>query len=183
MPYRNRRRREKRHDASGSRAAVARKQVSSVELTRECLKRIDSLGKPLNAFITVTEGSALAEAEKADRERRDGMDRGPLHGIPIAHKDLFCTRGLLTTAGSLTLAQHVPSFDAAVVERLREAATHGFRGVVTPYVDGWAARCSPHILDPYGRGACDVCPGLPSLKVVGTDLRRFTNSPITKDQV
>jgi aspartyl-tRNA(Asn)/glutamyl-tRNA(Gln) amidotransferase subunit A len=49
------------------------------------------------------------------------MDRGPLHGIPIAHKDLFCTRGLLTTAGSLTLAQHVPSFDAAVVERLREA--------------------------------------------------------------
>jgi len=63
------------------------------------------------------------------------------------------------------------------------AATHGFRGLVTPNVDGWAVRCSPHILDPYGRGACDACPGLSSLKVAGTDLRRFTNSPITKDQV
>jgi aspartyl-tRNA(Asn)/glutamyl-tRNA(Gln) amidotransferase subunit A len=97
------------------------KQVSSVELTKDCLKRIGALGRPLNAFITVTENSALSEAEKSDRERRDGMDRGPLHGIPIAHKDLFCTKGLLTTAGSATLSQYVPNFDAAVVERLRDA--------------------------------------------------------------
>src|SRR5690606_32930571 len=53
-------------------------------------------------------------------------------------------------------------------------------GRSNPKPNGWAARCSPHILDPYGRGACDVCPGLPSLKVVGTDSVRFTNSPITK---
>ena len=61
------------------------------------------------------------------------------------------------------------------------AATHGSRGIVTPNRDGWAARSSPHILDPYGRGACGACPGLSSLKVVGTGCVRFTNSPIARD--
>lgn len=97
------------------------RQISSVELTRECLKRVETAGKALNAFITVTANSALAEAERADKERRDGMDRGPLHGIPIAHKDLFCTKGLLTTAGSPLYAQYVPNFSATVVEKLAEA--------------------------------------------------------------
>lgn len=56
-------------------------------------------------------------------------------------------------------------------------------GRSNPLLNGRTARCSPHNLDPYGRGACDVCPGLPSLKVVGIVSVRFTNSPITKDQV
>ncbi len=97
--------------------------VSSVELTRECLRRMERLQPALNAMITVTGESALAEAQRMDRERRDGMDRGPLHGIPIVHKDLFCTKGLRTTAGSLLYDQYVPNFDACVVERLREAGT------------------------------------------------------------
>ena len=96
-------------------------QVSSAELTEECLSRIERLNPSLNAFLTVTADTARAQARQADEERRAGMDRGPLHGIPIAHKDLFCTAGVRTTSGSKLFENHVPHFDAAVVERLREA--------------------------------------------------------------
>jgi aspartyl-tRNA(Asn)/glutamyl-tRNA(Gln) amidotransferase subunit A len=96
-------------------------QVSSVELTEHCLRRIEALNPKLNAFITVLAASALAEARRADDERRLGMDRGAFHGIPIAHKDLFCTAGVRTTSGSKVFENYVPNFDAAVVERLREA--------------------------------------------------------------
>jgi aspartyl-tRNA(Asn)/glutamyl-tRNA(Gln) amidotransferase subunit A len=96
-------------------------QTCSVELTTIALQRIERLNPRLNAFLTVTGEIALREARKADDERREGLDRGPLHGIPIAHKDLFCTNGVRTTAGSKLWADYVPNFDAAAVERLREA--------------------------------------------------------------
>jgi aspartyl-tRNA(Asn)/glutamyl-tRNA(Gln) amidotransferase subunit A len=96
-------------------------QISSAELTEECLKRIESFNPRLNAFLTVTADIAREQALRADRERRSGMDRGPLHGIPIAHKDLFCTAGVRTTSGSKLFENFVPEFDAAIVERLREA--------------------------------------------------------------
>lgn len=102
-------------------AALRRRQVSSVELTLDCLARIERWNAELNAFITVTADAALAQARTADAELASGLDRGPLHGIPIAHKDLFCTRGVRTTGGSKTFADSVPEFDAAVVERLRNA--------------------------------------------------------------
>ena len=96
-------------------------QVCSAELTEECLSRIERLNPSLNAFLTVTADTARAQARQADEERRLGLDRGPLHGIPIAHKDLFCTAGVRTTAGSKLFENYIPHFDAAVVERLREA--------------------------------------------------------------
>lgn len=96
-------------------------QVSSLELAEHCLRRIESINPRLNAFLTVTADLARSEARRADAERRQGMDRGPLHGIPIAHKDLFCTAGIRTTSGSRVFENYVPAFDAAVVERLREA--------------------------------------------------------------
>jgi aspartyl-tRNA(Asn)/glutamyl-tRNA(Gln) amidotransferase subunit A len=96
-------------------------QVSSAELTGECLQQIERLNPRLNAFLTITADIAREQALQADRERRSGMDRGPLHGIPIAHKDLFCTAGVRTTSGSKLFENFVPKFDAAVVERLREA--------------------------------------------------------------
>lgn len=102
-------------------AALRRRQVSSVELTLDCLARIERWNAELNAFITVTADAALAQARTADAELASGLDRGPLHGIPIAHKDLFCTRGVRTTGGSRIFAESVPEFDAAVVERLRNA--------------------------------------------------------------
>src|SRR5579863_1616106 len=101
--------------------ALRSRQVSSVELTRQCLDRITELNPSLNAFITVTGDSALARAEELDGELAQGIDRGPLHGIPIAHKDLMWTKGIRTTSGSKLFADFVPDRDAAVVERLAEA--------------------------------------------------------------
>lgn len=102
-------------------AALRARKVSSVELTVQCLAQIEKLNPKLNAFITVTASTALAEARKADEELAEGQDRGPLHGIPVAHKDLFCTNGVRTTSGSKVFSSHIPNFDAAVVERWREA--------------------------------------------------------------
>ncbi len=101
--------------------ALRSRQVSSVELTRQCLDQIEKLNPVLSAFITVTSESALAHAEELDRELARGVDRGPLHGIPIAHKDLMWTRGIRTTSGAKIFADFVPDRDAAVVEKLDAA--------------------------------------------------------------
>lgn len=101
--------------------ALRDRAVSSVELTRECLNRVRTLNPRLNAFITVTEHSALARAEELDRELAQGIDRGPLHGIPIAHKDLMWTRGIRTTSGSKIFADFLPDHDAWIVNKLAEA--------------------------------------------------------------
>ena len=102
--------------------ALAAKQVSSVELTRLCLERIARLDGELNSFISVGEEVALAAARQAD-ERRARGDAGPLTGIPLAHKDIFCTRSLRTTCGSRMLADYVSPYDAHVVEQLARAGT------------------------------------------------------------
>ncbi len=103
-----------------ARALRARK-VSATELAREALARIERLDDRLRAFITVTRELALAQAARADEELARGVDRGPLHGVPIALKDVFATRGVRTTCGSKIFAGYVPDFDAAVTERLRAA--------------------------------------------------------------
>ncbi|HEX7060330.1 MAG TPA: Asp-tRNA(Asn)/Glu-tRNA(Gln) amidotransferase subunit GatA [Woeseiaceae bacterium] len=95
-------------------------EFTAVELTEHLLGRIAATGGALNAFITVTADEALAAAAEADRERAAGRAR-PLSGLPIVHKDLFCTKGVLTTCGSRMLASFVSPYDATVVARLREA--------------------------------------------------------------
>lgn len=100
---------------------VRKKQLSPVELTRACLGRIEHLNPVLNAFITTTAASALASAREAEAEIQRGRWRGPLHGIPIALKDLFDTAGVRTTAGSALYKDRVPTEDAAAVRRLRTA--------------------------------------------------------------
>ena len=97
--------------------ALRTRKVSSAELTAASLARTGRL----NAFITVMEESARARARRADEELARGLDRGPLHGIPVAVKDVFCTQGVRTTCGSKVFADHVPDHDAAVVEKLDEA--------------------------------------------------------------
>lgn len=101
--------------------ALRARRVSSVELTRECLDQIAKLNPVLNAFITVTGDAALAHAQALDRDLAQGVDRGPLHGIPIAHKDLMWTKGIRTTSGSKIFADFVPDRDASVVDRLAAA--------------------------------------------------------------
>ena len=95
--------------------------VSPVELTTDCLARIEKLNPRLNAFITVTAESALAQARQAEAEIRRGDWRGPLHGIPLALKDLIDTAGVRTTAASLLFKDRVPTEDAEVVRRLKAA--------------------------------------------------------------
>ena len=102
-------------------AAIRAGETSAVELTRLSLARIELLDGLLNAFITVTADEALEQARQADRELAGGTDRGPLHGIPVAIKDLIDTRGVLTTCGSRYYAERVPDEDAAAVKRLRAA--------------------------------------------------------------
>jgi aspartyl-tRNA(Asn)/glutamyl-tRNA(Gln) amidotransferase subunit A len=100
---------------------LRQKEVSPVELTRACLDRIEKLNPALNAFITVISESALAEARAAESEISRGEWRGPLHGIPVALKDLIDTAGTRTTAGSALFEHRVPAEDAEVVRRLRQA--------------------------------------------------------------
>ncbi|MGH2499301.1 MAG: amidase, partial [Candidatus Limnocylindria bacterium] len=95
--------------------------VSPLELVDACLARIEGLEGRLNAVITLTADAARRRARELERELRAGRDRGPLHGIPIALKDLYETAGVRTTAGSRILAESVPARDAAAVERLRAA--------------------------------------------------------------
>jgi aspartyl-tRNA(Asn)/glutamyl-tRNA(Gln) amidotransferase subunit A len=100
---------------------VRNKKVSPVELTHECLGRIERLNPKLNAFITVTADSALAEAYQAEAEIQHDRWRSPLHGIPIALKDLVDTAGVHTTAASGVFKDRVPTEDAEVVRRLKAA--------------------------------------------------------------
>lgn len=97
------------------------RRASSVDLVRACLDRVARHDRELGAFITLTADSALDEAKRADADLANGVDRGPLHGIPIALKDLYDTAGVRTTGGSRIFGDRVPERDGAVVEKLRAA--------------------------------------------------------------
>jgi aspartyl-tRNA(Asn)/glutamyl-tRNA(Gln) amidotransferase subunit A len=100
---------------------IRRREVSPVEVTRECLRRAEELNPRLNAFITVMAESALQEARTAEEEISQKKWRGPLHGIPVALKDLIDTAGVRTTSASALHKDRVPTEDAEVVRKLREA--------------------------------------------------------------
>jgi aspartyl-tRNA(Asn)/glutamyl-tRNA(Gln) amidotransferase subunit A len=102
-------------------ALLRARKLSPVELTDAYLARIERFNPELNAFITVMGDQAIADARGAESEIMRGRWRGPLHGIPIALKDLFDTAGVRTTAGSAVFAERVPTRDAEVVHRLKEA--------------------------------------------------------------
>ncbi|MEN9426645.1 MAG: Glutamyl-tRNA(Gln) amidotransferase subunit, partial [Pseudomonadota bacterium] len=101
-------------------AALRAKTVSAVELATDSLARIQARDGQINAFVTVDEGGALAAARAADARIKDGS-AGPLTGIPLAHKDVFCTEGVLTTCGSKMLANFTSPYDAHVVSLLKAA--------------------------------------------------------------
>jgi len=101
-------------------AQLAAKQVSSRELAQHYLDRIAALNPSLNAFITIDSGKTLAEAAAADARIAAGQ-AGPLTGVPIAHKDIFCTDGWLTTCGSKMLHNFVAPYDAHVIQRFKAA--------------------------------------------------------------
>ncbi|MEW7974574.1 MAG: Asp-tRNA(Asn)/Glu-tRNA(Gln) amidotransferase subunit GatA [Candidatus Thiodiazotropha endolucinida] len=103
-------------------AAMQAGEFSSVELTRHFIERIERLNGDLNALITPTPDQAMAEAEAADRLIRSGQ-AGPLTGIPLVQKDIFCTQGVKTSCGSRMLDNFISPYDATVVGRLKQAGT------------------------------------------------------------
>ncbi|MBO1530010.1 Asp-tRNA(Asn)/Glu-tRNA(Gln) amidotransferase subunit GatA [Psychrobacter sp. F1192] len=96
------------------------KQFSSLELTEHFIKRIDALDSKINSFITHTSETALAQAQAADEMRAQG-DKRPLLGVPMAHKDIFCTQGVLTTCGSKMLHNFVSPYNATIVNGIDKA--------------------------------------------------------------
>jgi len=102
-------------------ALIASGELSAVALTRTMLNRIAALDPGLNSYLLVTAEAALAEAEVAEQEIASGRYRGPLHGVPIAIKDLFHTKGVPATFASLAYKDFVSDHDATIVHRLRQA--------------------------------------------------------------
>jgi aspartyl-tRNA(Asn)/glutamyl-tRNA(Gln) amidotransferase subunit A len=102
-------------------ALIAGRQLSPLELTRACLERIERFEPQINSFITLTADSALEQARRAEAEIARGEYRGVLHGIPVALKDSFATKGVRTTAGSAFLADWIPTEDATTVRQLTAA--------------------------------------------------------------
>lgn len=140
---------------------IRRKKLSPVALTQACLAKIERLNPTLNAFITVTAESALASAREAEAEIQRGRYRGPLHGIPIALKDLYDTAGVRTTAGSGVFQDRVPAADAEVVRRLKAAGAvlvgktnmHEFAYGATSAVSHFGAVHNPWALDRIAGGS------------------------------
>jgi aspartyl-tRNA(Asn)/glutamyl-tRNA(Gln) amidotransferase subunit A len=102
-------------------AMIRQRQLSPVELVHSCLAIIDRLDPEVKAWVTIDREGALREARQLEAESRDGNFRGLLHGIPIGVKDIFYTAGMRTTGGHAPMANFVPDYDSAVVERLRHA--------------------------------------------------------------
>ena len=102
-------------------AGLRARRFSAVDLAAAAISRIHRLNPTLRAFITVTAEQALEQARQADRELAMGQDRGPFHGVPVALKDLFYTKGVPTTAGSKVYQNFLPEYNATVVEKLLAA--------------------------------------------------------------
>ncbi|HET6606972.1 MAG TPA: amidase, partial [Rhodopila sp.] len=102
---------------------IAAKKLSPVELTQTCLDRIGKLDAMLHSFLLVTRDRAMADAKAAEARMMAGSLKGPLDGIPIAHKDIYCTAGIRTTAHSKLLEDFVPAEDSMVVKKWAEAGT------------------------------------------------------------
>ena len=104
---------------------IRARKISPVEITRTTLDRIEKLNPKLNAYITVTTDAAMKSAKEAEAEIQLKKWRGPLHGVPIAVKDLFDTAGVKTTAGSALFKDRVPTEDAEVIRKLKLAGESG----------------------------------------------------------
>ena len=122
---------------------IRRKTVSSVEVTGAVLERLERLNPRLNAFLTVFGEPAMQAARKAEQEVVAGRVQGPLHGVPLALKDIFAMQGVRITGGSQVLSNWVPDYDATVVARLKAAGAI-FVGTLNLYEFATGAVLNPH---------------------------------------
>jgi aspartyl-tRNA(Asn)/glutamyl-tRNA(Gln) amidotransferase subunit A len=100
---------------------IQQRELSPVEVTQAYLERIQTIDAQLNSYLTVTAERALQEARASEEQIRKGSSLSPLHGIPLAHKDIVATKGIKTTCASKVLKDNVPDYDATVIERLHTA--------------------------------------------------------------
>ncbi|MCI0830465.1 MAG: amidase [Chloroflexi bacterium] len=100
---------------------IQSKEVSPVEATEAYLDRIDSLDHRFNSYLTVMREQAMADARQAEQDIASGQHKGPMHGVPVAVKDQFWSKGVRSTGGSRILADFVPDEDATVIANLRRA--------------------------------------------------------------
>ena len=100
---------------------IKNRELSSVDIVEVCLKRIDKFNPSLNSFITVLNERAYEDAERIEKEIRQGIDRGPLHGVPFSIKDIIYAEGVRCTAGSKIMSNYIPKIDATIVARMRKA--------------------------------------------------------------
>jgi amidase len=124
------------------RAAMEQRRVTSRELVRQCLERIATYEKTVNAVMAVNP-KAIAEAEVRDRERAEGRLRGPLHGIPVALKDNIHTTDMPTTGGALAFVGFVPPYEATLVRQLRDAGAIVIAKTVMTELANWVASGMP----------------------------------------
>src|SRR5579862_7484895 len=170
-------------------AQLRHKKISPVEVTQDCLVRIEKHNPSLNAFITVTADSALASARQAESEIARGEWRGPLHGIPIALKDLIDTAGTRTTAASKVFENRIPAEDAEIVLRLLQAGAvllgknnlhefaYGGSSLVSAFGDVHNPRNTDHIAGgSSGGSAAAVAAGL-CVASIGTDTAGSIREP------
>src|SRR5262249_20742672 len=108
-------------DVAGAANAILSKSLSPIDLTEQMLARISLVDPHLKAYVEVLSDEARASAKTADAEIRSGRYRGPLHGVPIAIKELYDVKGVRTRSGSKVRENHVAGADSAVVQKLREA--------------------------------------------------------------
>ncbi|MEL7297441.1 MAG: amidase [Pseudomonadota bacterium] len=161
--------------------SLRRGEISAVQATTAMLERIDDHNAALNAYLTVCTDSALQAAKTADDELASGHDRGPLHGVPIAVKDLIDTAGVRTTGGAAIHAERVPNDDATVVKKLKAAGAvllgktnlHELAYGTTSQNPHFGDVCNPWALDcisggSSGGSAVAVAAGL-AYAAIGTD--------------
>ncbi len=140
---------------------IERRHLSPVELTRAFLDRIAAIDAQLNAYLLVTADHAMAQARTAEAEIMAGTYRGPMHGIPYALKDIYCTAGIRTTCHSRTRADYVPAADATTVAKLSEAgavllgklSTHEFAHGGPSFDLAWPAARNPWNRDHFTGGS------------------------------
>lgn len=168
---------------------IRQRETSPVEVTRECLRRIENLNPRLNAFITVTGQAALAEARAAEAEIFSGHWRGPLHGIPIALKDLIDTAGVHTTSASALHKDRIPTEDAEVVRKLRVAGAvfvgknnlhefaYGASSLVSHFGDVHNPWGEGHITGGSSGGSAASVPAGMACAAIGTDTAGSIREP------
>ena len=163
---------------------IQSKEVSPVEATEAYLDRIASLDHRFNSYLTVMREQALADAQQAEEDIASGQHKGPMHGVPVAVKDQFWSKGVRTTGGSRILADFVPGEDATVIANLRKAGavvlgkTNMTEFAITPFSHRYATPRNPWNTDSYTGGSSSGSGAATAAYLCATSLGEDTGGSI-----